>query len=442
VIYVWAILLAIAATAFFSAAEMAFIAANRVRMRHLAESGSRTAAHYLESFRRPERVLSTAMMGVTLAHITASSLTTWALIPVLPTAASLVATAILTPLMLIFGEVIPKAIAREWATVLMRAGFGVIEVTGIILRPLTWGANALVAGALALFGRRTASTRLFVSREELKLLLQMEPAEADVTTLEAEMIDKIFDLGETTVREVMVPLVDVAALPEGATPDEGVRLVRERGFSRIPVYSDRVLNVVGVVTAMDLLSRGATAPDLKTLMRPATYVPETKRLDDLLREMQKTRVQLAVVVDEYGGAVGVVTVEDIVEQIVGEIEDEHDRTSTTVDRLPDGSYRVAGRVGLDELNESLDWELPKGDFETVAGLVLATLHRIPRVGEEFQVGRQVFTVLEADSRRVLTVRITPPVPPGGPGGGGISGAPGGSAAHTTDPLASSQPKEA
>ncbi len=247
-----------------------------------------------------------------------------------------------------------------------------------------------------------------MSREELKLLLQMEPEEAAVTSSEAEMIDKIFDLGETTVREVMVPMVDVAALPETATPEDCVGLIIERGFSRIPIYADQIFNVVGVVTAMDLLRHGATARDVRALMRPATYVPETKRIDDLLRELQKARVQLAVVVDEYGAAVGIVTVEDIVEQIVGEIRDEHDRTPDTVERLPDGSYRVAGRANLDELNEALDWELPKGDFETVAGLVLATVHRLPLVGEVLHVGPYTITVLEADERRVLTVRITPP----------------------------------
>jgi CBS domain containing-hemolysin-like protein len=143
-------------------------------------------------------------------------------------------------------------------------------------------------------------------------------------------------------------------------------------------------------------------------MRPATYVPETKRIDDLLRELQKTRVQMAVVIDEYGGAVGIVTVEDIVEQIVGEIHDEHDHPSATVEKLPDGSYRVAGRESVQDLNDALDWTLPTGDYETVAGLVLATMHRIPLVGEEFQIGRYTFTVLEADPRRIVTVRVTPP----------------------------------
>jgi putative hemolysin len=413
-IYVWIILLALLLTALFSAAEMAFIAANRLRLRHLAEGGNTTAARYLESFARPERVLSTAMMGVTIAHITASSVATWGLIPLIgSTLAAIVVTAGLTPLMLIFGEVIPKAIAREWATALILRLFRVIELLGVILSPLTWGANQLVQRTLALFGRPRTNTRQFVSREELKLLLQMEPEEADVTTQEAEMIDKIFDLGEKTVREIMVPLVDAAALPERATIDDAIRIIRERGFSRLPVYTDQTFNIVGLVTAMDVFRRGAETGDLRALMRPATYVPETKRIDELLREMQKARLQLAVVVDEYGGAVGIVTVEDIVEEIVGEIRDEHDRTPATIERLPDGSYRVAGRVGIEELNDQLDWELPKGDFETVAGLVLATVHRIPRIGEEFQVGRYTVTVLEADTRRVLTVRVTPPAGPQG-----------------------------
>jgi CBS domain containing-hemolysin-like protein len=410
VIYVWIIGLALLVTAFFSAAEMSFIAANRVRLRHMAEGGHRTAVRYLEAFRSPERLLSTAMMGVTLAHITASSVATWALIPVVGGGAALLVTLGLTPLMLVFGEVIPKAIAQERATGLILVLFPMIEGVGKLLAPLTWGANALVGQALSLVGRQPTSTRQFVSREELKLLLQMEPEEADVTVTEAEMIDKIFDLGETAVREVMVPLVDLAALPETASPADAVRLIRERGYSRIPVFTDRAFNIVGVVTTMDLLRLGGQAPDLRSLMRPATYVPETKRIDDLLREMQKNRVQLAVVVDEYGGAVGIVTVEDIVEEIVGEIRDEHDRTPDTVERLPDGSYRVAGRAGIDEVNEALEWELPKGDFETVAGLVLATLHRIPLVGEVFRVSRYTITVLEADKRRVLTVRITPDSP--------------------------------
>jgi len=406
-IAVWLIVIALFVTAFFSAAEMAFLGANRMRLRHLAEGGHRVAGRYLEAFSSPERILAAAKMGVPAAHIVAASVATWALLPYLGGAALLVVTFGPTPIMLILGEVIPKAIAQQWATGLILRLFRPLAWTAWILTPMTWAASKIVEGVLALAGRRRELLRHFVSREELKLVLQMEPEEADVTIQEAELIDKIFSLGETTVREVMVPLVDVAALPETATTDEAIALTRERGFSRLPVFRDRVLNVVGMVTAMDLLRRGATTPFIKDLMRTATYVPETKRVDDLLREMQKGRIQHAVVVDEYGGAVGIITLEDILEEIVGEIRDEHDRTPATIERLPNGAYRVAGRVGIQEVNDTLEWDLPTGDYETVAGMILATLHRMPRTGEEFRVGRYLLTVLEADERRVVTVKIAP-----------------------------------
>ncbi|OGL16674.1 MAG: hypothetical protein A3F92_01775 [Candidatus Rokubacteria bacterium RIFCSPLOWO2_12_FULL_71_22] len=403
----WLAAACLLATMFFSAAEMAFIAANRLRLRHAAEAGSGTAASYLEAFRQPERTLSTAMMGVTIAHIVASSTATWSLLPVLGKWAPLVVTAGLTPVMLVFGEIIPKAIAREWSTTLILRLYWPLTWAATLLGPFVAVARLLVTATLRLVGARELDARAFVSREELKALLQLEPGEADVTTQEAEMIDKIFDLGDTTVREVMVPLVEVTMLPDTATPQEAIAVIHQRGFSRIPVYRQRQTDIVGVVAAMDLLSRGAQAASLDELKRVPYYVPETKRIDDLLREMQRARTHMAVVVDEYGGSTGVVTLEDILEEIVGEIQDEHDRTPASVERLPDGSYLIQARTNVDELNEALDWNLPKEDYETVAGLVLATVHRIPRKGEEFQVPGYAITVLEADARRVTVVKIAP-----------------------------------
>ena len=342
---IWLAAACLVATMFFSAAEMAFIAANRLRLRHLAEEGSAIAEEYLEAFRRPERLLSAAMMGVTIAHIVAGSAVTFALLPRLGGWAWLVAAGTVTPVMLIFGEIIPKAVAREWATSLILRLYRPLKWIARLLTPFVALANAVVSLILKVFGGPQPDTRQFVSREELKALLQLEPGEA--------------------------------------------------------------ANVVGVITSMDLLRRGGQAHSVVEIMRPPTFVPETKRIDDLLREMQKSRNQLAIVVDEYGGATGIVTLEDIVEQIVGEIHDEHDRTPASVERLPDGSYWVAARAHIDELNEALDWTLPKQDYETVAGLVLATLHRIPRTGEEFQIPGYTITVLEADARRVGAVKITP-----------------------------------
>jgi CBS domain containing-hemolysin-like protein len=403
----WIALVCLLVTMFFSAAEMAFIAANRLRLRHLAEEGHAVARAYLDAFRQPERALSTAMMGVTVAHIVAASAATRSLLPTAGEWAPLIVTLTLTPLMLVFGEIIPKAIAREWATSLILRLFRPLTWASIALAPFVAFANTIVTSLLRAFGGPRPDVRHFVSREELKALLAMEPGEAEVSTQEAQMIDKIFDLGDKTVREVMVPLVEAAMLPDAAPTSEAIRLIVERGFSRIPVYSQRETNVVGVVSAMDILRRGAEVPTVDGLRRPVSYVPETKRLDDLLREMQRGRNHMAVVVDEYGGSTGVVTLEDILEEIVGEIRDEKDRTPETVERLPDGSYWVAARTNIDELNEALDWNLPKAEYETVAGLVLGTLRRIPRTGEEFQVPGYAITVLEADARHVIAVKIAP-----------------------------------
>ena len=406
----WVPAVCVLATVFFSAAEMAFIAANRLRLRHMGEEGSSVAAEYLEAFHRPERVLSAAKMGVPIAHIIASSAATAALLPELGGLAPLLVTLLLTPLMLVVGEIIPKAVAREWATTLILWLYRPLRWAAVLLAPLVAFSGAVVGGLLRLFGSRQADTRHLVSREELKALLSMEPGEAVLSTQEAEMIDKIFDLGDTTVREVMVPLVEVAMLPVDAPPAQAVALIQQRGFSRIPVHGERETDIVGVVTAMDLLRRAGEVATLEELRRPPHYVPESKRLDDLLREMQRNRIQMAVVVDEYGGSTGIVTLEDILEEIVGEIQDEHDRTPASVERLPDGSYWVAARTNIDELNEALDWSLPKRDYETLAGLVLATLGRIPRTGEEFQVPGYTITVLEADARHVAAVKIAPAAP--------------------------------
>jgi CBS domain containing-hemolysin-like protein len=408
----WVAVACLGATMFFSAAEMAFIAANRLKLRHLAAEGSRVAAEYLEAFRRPERALSTAMMGVTVSHVVASSAATSSLLPVLGSVAPVVVTLALTPVMLVLGEIIPKTLAREWATSLIVRLYRPLTWANLLLGPFVAFANFVVGVVMRVAGSSQADARHFVSREELKALLQMEPGEADVTTQEAEMIDKIFDLGDTTVREVMVPLVDVVMLAETASPADAIATIQRRGFSRIPIYRERETNIVGVVAAMDILRRGAEVSTVAALMRPPYFVPETKRIDDLLREMQRARIHMAIVVDEYGGSTGAVTLEDILEEIVGEIEDEHDRTPASVERLPDGSYWVSARMHIDELNEALDWNLPKQDYETIAGLVLATLHRIPRTGEEFQIPGSTITVLEADGRRVVAVKIAPVRPTG------------------------------
>ena len=412
------VVLCLLASAFFSAAEMAFIAANRIRLRHLAEQGVRVARGYLEAFQQPERLLSTAMMGVTIAHVSASALTTALLLPWLDRKAALWATVILTPLMLVFGEILPKTLTQQRATAVALKILDPLRAAAWLLAPVVWTANIMVGAMLRGLGYRERRDP-FVSRDDLRLLFQVEPqGTTDVKDEEREMIEGIFDLGETTVREIMVPLVDVVAVPEEATVEEAVARIRESGHSRLPVYRERIDHVIGIVTALDVFQRGATEESVNALLRPAYYVPETKRIDELLRDMQRQRIQLAVVVDEYGGSEGIVSVEDIVEEIVGEIEDEHERPPSTLTSLPDGSYLVAARLGIDELNEALEWDVPKKDYETVGGLILSALGRIPRPGEQVILERYELSVVDADERRILKVKVKAREQPRAEGTGG------------------------
>jgi CBS domain containing-hemolysin-like protein len=400
------VLACLVASAFFSAAEIAFLAANRVRLRHLAEQGSRVARGYMEAFQHPERLLSTAMMGVTIAHVVSSAVATAALLPWLGSQASLWATIILTPTMLVFGEILPKALAQPRATAVALRTFDPLRGVAWLLAPVVGVANLLVRAILGGLGHGDRRDP-FVSRADLRLLVEREPdGKTDVKDEEREMIEGIFDLVETSVREVMVPLVDVVAVPEDASVDDAVAWIRESGHSRLPVFRERIDNVVGVVATLDILARGASGETIRTLMRPAHYVPATKRISDLLPEMQRRRIQLAVVVDEYGASEGIVTLGDVIEEIVGEIPDDREREPSQLVRLPDGSYLVAGRLWIEELNEALDWDLPKKkDYETVAGLILASLGRIPRPGEQVTVGAYELAVVDADERRILKAKV-------------------------------------
>jgi putative hemolysin len=407
------VLVCLLASAFFSAAEIAFLAANRVRLRHLAEQGSRVARGYMEAFQHPERLLSTAMMGVTIAHVVSSAVATAALLPWVGGKASLWATIILTPTMLVFGEILPKALTQPRATAVALRTFDPLRGVAWLLAPVVGIANLLVRAILGGLGHGDRRDP-FVSRADLRLLVEREPdGTTDVREEEREMIEGIFDLTETSVREVMVPLVDVVAVPEDASVDEAVQTLQESGHSRVPVYRERIDNVVGVVAALDILARGASGETIRTLMRPAHYVPATKRISDLLPEMQRRRIQLAVVVDEYGASQGIVTLGDVIEEIVGEIPDDREPPSQLV-RLPDGSYLVNGRTWIEELNESLEWDLPKKkEYETVAGLILDALGRIPRPGEQVTVGAYELAVVDADERRIHKVKVRGHSRPGG-----------------------------
>jgi CBS domain containing-hemolysin-like protein len=244
--------------------------------------------------------------------------------------------------------------------------------------------------------------------------LEIEDAEGEIEDEERKMIRAVFDLEETAVREIMTPRTDFVAAEADANVDDVVRLIISRGFSRIPLYEDNLDNIVGIVYAKDLfryLAEGRMPKQLRDIARPAFFVPESKRLDDLLTDMRKQRVHMAIVVDEYGGTAGLVTIEDLVEEIVGEIEDEYDRIEHPIVRISDDEALLDGRVSVYDLNELFNAEIEAEDFDTVGGCVFHMLGRVPTVGDVVHADGLTLTVLSVDGhrvRRVRAVRLRPP----------------------------------
>jgi putative hemolysin len=229
---------------------------------------------------------------------------------------------------------------------------------------------------------------------------------------ERRMIRRIFGFSDTRVRDAMIPLVEVVALGDHASVDELIQAIREHGFSRIPIFQDNIHNIVGWVNALDVLSMPPGERSFRQLIRPAYYVPETRRIGDLLKDVQQKGIPLAVVVDEYGGSVGIVTIEDMIEEIVGEIEDEYDARERLYEVLPDGSFRIDARMEIDAINEILGLPLPTGDYATLAGFILAELERIPQRGELLMHDGLMLEIEEATNRTVERVHVVPrPAPP-------------------------------
>ena len=219
------------------------------------------------------------------------------------------------------------------------------------------------------------------------------------------MIDRLFDFAHTTVKEAMIPLVEVEAVEDSAAVKEVVSLIRAKGYSRIPVYKERIDNIIGVINSFDLLDTALSEGPLTTFMRPVPYVPEVKPVDDLLIEMQKQRNHISIVVDEYGGAVGIITIEDILEEIVGEIQDEYDRDERLYHTIGENKYMVSSRMEVDQMCELLSLTLPEGDYETLGGFLLERFGHIPKPGEVLHFDNMTFTVLSSDERSIGRVKI-------------------------------------
>ena len=419
-------LLLVLANAFFVAAEFAIVKVRASQIELLVQTGSRTAkmGQYLIS--HLDASLSTIQLGITLASlglgwigepivakliIEVMRLVGLEADPDLAHSIALpVAFILITFLLIVFGELAPKALAIQHSQSTTLAVAFPLWFFYLIFSPaivaLNWTANQV----LRLFGIRPASEAEHShSGEELRFLLEQGREGGTIEQEEHELIENVFEFGETTVREILVPRTSIAAIEVTSSRSALVNLLVEGGYSRIPVYEDSLDNIIGVVHAKDLITlmEHRDLIILRDLLRPAFFVPETKPIDDLLREFQRRKVHLAIVVDEFGSTAGLVTMEDVLEELVGEIQDEHDSENHDIEKVSDQTYIINAALSISDVNDHInEFELPEGnDYTSVGGFINKWLGRIPEVNEIFEYDTLRMTVLKTDNHHVAQVKI-------------------------------------
>ncbi|HEU0033810.1 MAG TPA: hemolysin family protein [Kofleriaceae bacterium] len=401
----------VVAEAFFVSAEVALSACDRGRLRQRAAAGKSRAARAERMLAVPQVTLATTLVGANLALM----------IAVLAIGLELAerghsllwAPLFAVPPILVVGHLIPKAIVQAHADSIVDVVANPLRLISFILRPII----AVVGGYAALVTKitRTDRKKAFVTRDELALLIESEPEtdKPEIGVDEREMIANVFELSEYKVGELMVPLSEITALPEDVTIREAALEIADKQHSRMPIYRHRVDDVVGIVHVFDIL-QASTKPEFKadtttisSLSRAPTYVPETMKASDLLVQLQSEQTHLAIVVNEYGSAVGICTIEDLLETIVGDIEDEYDTEPSPIKLERPGVWRVEARTSVERLNTELELGLPESeDYETIAGLLIDRFRRIPDRGETLSLAGLVIEVIAATDRAVEAVRIT------------------------------------
>jgi CBS domain containing-hemolysin-like protein len=397
--------------AFLAASETALMRVSRIRVRYLAEKKVRNAEKLERLIKDPDWFLPTVLLMALIVQLTSASIATWLTTKLTHNAAAgvIVGTAVIAAMMFIFGELVPKAAGSHDPERVALRVTRPIMIFGKILRPVALVLQWIAAGVLRLFRIEKLKGEMIV-REEGEILTMVTAAEEHdvIEEEEKEMIHSVFEFGDTIAREVMVPRPDMVALPASATVENALSITTQYGFSRIPVFEGSVDNIVGLLYAKDLLERlrrGEMGLAIGNMVREAYFVPETKRLGELLRELQERKVHMSLVVDEYGTVVGLVTIEDLLEEIVGEIFDEFDREIKLVEHVGPKRFRVDARMNMDDLNELLSYELPHEDVDTVGGLVFKVLGKVPVPGDTFVYHGVSFRVEKVRGRRISKVML-------------------------------------
>ena len=404
----------VAFSAFFSASETAFSSLNQIRLKSRADDGDRTAARVLAMSEQYDKLLSTILIGNNIVNIAAASIGTIIFTKMLGAErGATVSTMVLTIVVLIFGEVTPKSLAKEMPETIATAVAPVLSLLMLVLTPLTWLFSQWKR-LLSHFVHSSESDT--ITEGELMTMVSEAENDGELTDRESELIRSAIEFDDVEVEEILTPRVDVVAVADDISLEELAQTFAESGYSRLPVYHGTIDNIIGVVHEKDFyIARLKKATKIDDLVAPTLYTTGSTQISQLLRTLREQHHHMAVVVDEYGGTEGIITLEDILEELVGEIWDEHDEVTEDFRKQSDGSWLVSGSASVDDLFETLD--LPEDediDSNTVNGLVQEKTCHLPKVGDHFSLGEYDSVVTRTARRRVTEVRLTPADPAAAP----------------------------
>jgi len=408
VIEILLFILCVLLTAFFSSSEVALIGITRAKVRTL-DNENRIGSHALAALKEsPEHLLITILIGNTIVTISAASIATAVAIDLFGEIGVGIATVFVVIVLLIFGEIGPKIYATRAPDSFVLAVAPVVHFLSRIFAPAIW----LVERVSPSLGIGREGSEPAVTEEEIKEWIDVGKEEGTIEQGEQEMLYSVLEFGDTTAREIMTPRIDVTLMEDTTSFEDAIRIFSETGLSRIPVYHDQIDNITGILNVKDVFSAMVTRrkeSSIREVMYDPMFVPETKKIDDLLKELQVHRVQMAIIIDEYSSFVGIVTVEDILEEIVGDIMDEHDKEEPEVQKLAEGVYVVDAKMWVEEINEQLGLSLPLAEsYETVGGLIIDRLGHLPQhPGEKAEIttAGATLVVMQMHGRRIVKVKI-------------------------------------
>lgn len=396
-------------SAFFSSAETSLVTVNQIRMRSLADEGNKKAARVLKITSNSSKMLSAILIGNNIVNIFASSLATTITLQLWGNKFVSLATGILTLFVLIFGEITPKTIATSHAEKIAMAYSGVISLLIKVLTPVIFIVNKLANGFLFILGLDPSKKAASITEDELRTIVDVSHEEGVIEKEERQMIKNVFDFGDSQAKDVMIPRIDMTCISIDSRYDEIISVFRTDKYTRLPVYENSVDNVIGIINVKDLLlCEDKTSFNVRDILRKPYYTYEFKKTSELMEELKKTSNNFTIVIDEYGSTVGMITLEDLLEEIVGEIRDEYDGDEVDdIIKVNDTEYIFSGTARLNDIEEYI--ELPdietdhESDYDSISGFIIDSLKRLPVLGDEVTIGNLRFVVEGCTKNRITKV---------------------------------------